>query len=130
MSLSLSKIVLSVHNHLHFLENVLAPPLDKFSLCPIYPLDQEVLTVTLDSTTFGADVWSPDETSSSKGNRKQSFDANSSSKGSRKHCVDEIKVNVSMKCRLRVEYVDFRFLARHVRSSFLKSTIVISGQIS
>jgi hypothetical protein len=105
VSLRLSKVVFSVHNHLHFLENALVAPLDKFILCPIYPLDQEVFTVTLDST-FGADIWSPDE---------------KSSKGNRKHCVDEINVNVSMKSRLRVEYVDFRFLARHVRNFFFLS---------
>ena len=100
--MSLSKVVLALHNHLHFLGHVLPPPLDKFSLCPIYPVDQEVSTITLDSTTFGIDVWSPDEKTPKEKGRKLT-----------KH-VDEINVNVGMKCRLRVEYVDFRFLARHV----------------
>lgn len=97
--MSLSKIVLAVHNHLHFLEPTLPPPLNRFTLCPIYPLDQEVSTVTLDSTTFGVDVWSPEVKLST---------------GKRRNSVDEVNVNISMKCRLRVEYVDFRFLARHV----------------
>jgi hypothetical protein len=102
VSVALSRVVLALHNHLHFLGHVLPRPLDKFSLCCIYPVDQEVSTIALDSTTFGIDVWSPDEKTSKENSRKLT-----------KH-VDEINVNVGMKCRLRVEYVDFRFLARHV----------------
>jgi hypothetical protein len=57
-----------------------------------------VATVSLDSATFGVDIWSNEKRSSSKA----------------RNAADAVHVNVKVNCRVGVEYVDFRFLARHV----------------
>jgi hypothetical protein len=46
MSLTFSKVVVGLHNQLHFLDSSLPAPLNKFALCQNYPLDQvqQVLT--------------------------------------------------------------------------------------
>ncbi len=55
--------------------------------------------MSFDSTTFGVNIWL--NGNSKLGSKKELF-------------KDEINLNIGMKTTVGIEFVDFRFLAKHV----------------
>ena len=53
-----SRVRISVQNHLHFLGHTLPDPLNRYSLDQTFPLDHNVSNVMLDGTLIGIDLWS------------------------------------------------------------------------
>ena len=95
-SLSVSQLALHIHNHLHFCGYSLpfsSGP--KFNLDQVFPLDQKVCTLRLDSTNCIMECWSSGDWLH------------------KEHQPKQIQLKGTADTQFQIEYLDYSFLASH-----------------